>query len=292
MTTKRATTGVHLAEENSWNPNSVLGVGSQAFIFVAGCTGIRVGARILALMSAPCHREIGGRFTREVRRVLWFTIAYLGAATPYSLVTGNYEFVLYIAVIIVIIPLLATVHRRVGLPTAILWAFSGWGVAHLLGGLLTVPAGWPVAGENPVLYSLWLVDGRLKFDQVVHAYGFGITTWLCWHVMDRSIAGATGDPSKPTRPTFGLLVLAVASGMGFGALNEVIEFAATLLVPKTNVGGYRNTGWDLVANLLGGVVAALLIRRFGRYAKAKRRAAKPTKAMPDRESAAGRDERG
>ena len=42
-------------------------------------------------------------------------------------------------------------------------------------------------------------------------------------------------------------------------LNEVIEFAATLLVPETNVGGYLNTGWDLVANLFGATVAVTAI---------------------------------
>ena len=48
-------------------------------------------------------------------------------------------------------------------------------------------------------------------------------------------------------------------GMGFGALNEVIEFAATLTVPETNVGGYRNTGWDLVSNLVGTSIASIAI---------------------------------
>ena len=61
-------------------------------------------------------------------------------------------------------------------------------------------------------------------------------------------------------PTAGLLVLVAAAGLGFGALNEIIEFAATLLVPETNVGGYRNTGWDLVSNLVGATVAVTLIR--------------------------------
>jgi hypothetical protein len=48
--------------------------------------------------------------------------------------------------------------------------------------------------------------------------------------------------------------------MGLGAMNELVEFAATLLVPETNVGGYFNTGWDLVSNLVGVVIAAVLIR--------------------------------
>ena len=65
-------------------------------------------------------------------------------------------------------------------------------------------------------------------------------------------------------PSFGLLVLALAAGLGFGALNEVVEFIATLTMPETNVGGYINTGWDLVANTVGATTAVLLIGWFGR----------------------------
>jgi hypothetical protein len=42
-------------------------------------------------------------------------------------------------------------------------------------------------------------------------------------------------------------------------VNEVVEFVATLLIPETNVGGYRNTGWDLVSNLIGATTAATWI---------------------------------
>jgi hypothetical protein len=66
------------------------------------------------------------------------------------------------------------------------------------------------------------------------------------------------------QPTLGLLTLCAAAGMGFGALNEVVEFIATLTMPETNVGGYQNTGWDLVANLAGSIVAVLLIRARNR----------------------------
>ena len=91
----------------------------------------------------------------------------------------------------------------------------------------------------------------MKYDQLVHAYGFGVTTWVCWQALAVMLMSAG---AKNVRPTFGMLVLAVAGGMGFGALNEVIEFFTTLMVPNTNVGGYINTGWDLVANLIGASV--------------------------------------
>jgi hypothetical protein len=128
----------------------------------------------------------------------------------------------------------------------------------MAGGLITVPAGWPTHGPNQVLYSLWLIPDRLKYDQVVHAYGFGVTTWICWLGLQATLSGAGVD----TAPTVGRLVLAWAAGQGFGALNEVIEFAATLLVPETNVGGYLNTGWDLVSNLVGATLAVLIIWFF------------------------------
>jgi hypothetical protein len=56
--------------------------------------------------------------------------------------------------------------------------------------------------------------------------------------------------------------------MGLGATNEVIEFIATRLM-DTNVGGYENTGWDLVANAVGAGLAVVLIRRANRGGSAE-----------------------
>ncbi len=188
-------------------------------------------------------------------RVAAFTAAYLAAATVAAFANGNGEFVFYIVVMVVLAAVVGVVHFSIGLPESALWALSIWGLAHMAGGLITVPAGWPTHGPNQVLYSLWLIPDRLKYDQVVHAYGFGVTTWICWLGLQASLLRSGIDAV----PTAGRLVLAWAAGQGFGALNEVIEFAATLLVPETNVGGYRNTGWDLVANLVGATLAVIII---------------------------------
>jgi uncharacterized membrane protein YjdF len=187
-----------------------------------------------------------------------FTALYLVAAGLGAIWRGNREFVIYILVMLVVIGGLAILNRRVMLTAALLWALSLWGLLHMAGGLAHVPESWPHHGAN-VLYNLWLVPGRLKFDQFVHAYGFGVTTWVCWHVVKTSLRTTTGSAPQPS---FGLLVLCGAASMGFGALNEVIEFAASLTLPETNVGGYQNTGWDLVANLAGALVAAVAIRCF------------------------------
>lgn len=186
-----------------------------------------------------------------------FTAAYIVAAAVGSALQHNREFVFYIAVMLVLIGAVALLHRRVQLTGGLLWALSAWGFLHMAGGLMPVPRHWPYDGEQNVLYSLWLIPHRLKYDQVVHAYGFGATTWVCWHALAMGVLRTHGVVLKPS---LGILTLCAAAGMGFGALNEVVEFAAVLTIPNTNVGGYENTGWDLVANLIGASVAAILLR--------------------------------
>ena len=194
--------------------------------------------------------------SRDLVPIALFNGAYLLAAAAWVLSAGNFEFLAYIAVMVVLALAVLAVHRRIGLPLALLWCLSAWGLAHMAGGLVLVPEGWPTGGDSRVLYNWWLVPGWLKFDQLVHAFGFGVTTWLCWEGL-RSILAARGPVPRPTP---GMLTLCAAAGMGFGALNEVVEFVVTLLVPDNNVGGYFNTAMDLVFNLLGAIVAAVLIR--------------------------------
>lgn len=186
-----------------------------------------------------------------------FTLAYLLAAVIGAAGSGNREFVFYIVVMLALISVIGLVHRRVGLSAGLLWALNAWGLLHMAGGLVPVPEDWPYNPPNAVLYSLWLMPNLLKYDQVVHAYGFGVTTWLCWQALRSSARDHGGGALQPTA---GVLTLCAAGGMGFGALNEVIEFIATLTMPNTNVGGYVNTGWDLVANLVGCTAAAFWIR--------------------------------
>lgn len=210
------------------------------------------------MMETSGGAETGTTVDRSVNRLLpvaAFTFAYLAAALALGVARGNLEFLFYIAVMLILIGCVWWVDRTVHLLTATLWALSFWGLAHMAGGLLTVPQGWPVSSTSRVLYTLWLIPERLKYDQVIHAYGFGVTTWVCW----QGLRAAIQRRGAEARPTFGLMVLAATAAIGFGALNEVVEFVATLLVPETNVGGYRNTGWDLVSNLTGATIAATLI---------------------------------
>lgn len=197
---------------------------------------------------------------RQVGMIALATVAYVLAASLFAIANGNREFVFYIVVMVVLMASVYAMHLRVGLSAALLWCLSGWGLMHMAGGLLRLPDSWPTHNGS-VLYNLWLVPDLIKYDQAVHVFGFGITTWLCWQGLRAAMSEAG---IARLRPSVGLMVLCAAGGMGFGAFNEVVEFFATLMIPNTNVGGYINTGWDLVANLVGSVIAAALIWWVGR----------------------------
>jgi uncharacterized membrane protein len=187
--------------------------------------------------------------------VLCFTFGYLLIWLFAAVKLGNHEFIMYFGVMCVLVVAVGLLYFRIRFHVVALWGLAVWGLAHMAGGLLYLPESWPHAGESTVLYNFWLIPGLLKYDQIVHAYGFGLTTWICW----MALATAFASHGVTVQPTAGLLALCLAAGMGFGAANEVVEFAATLLIPGTNVGGYENTGWDLVANFCGCLFAATLI---------------------------------
>jgi hypothetical protein len=207
------------------------------------------------------------RFTPAVIAAAVFAACICAAAAVGAVATGNSEFIFYLVVMIVLIGCVLVIHARLNLPAALIWALTSWGALHMAGGLVPVPASWPIDGEIRVLYSWWILPregggGWLKYDHITHAYGFGITTWLCWVCVARIMQRRYGEAP---RPSVGLITLSFAAGCGFGAMNEIVEFTATRFA-DTNVGGYENTGWDLVANATGAAIAALVILITGRRA--------------------------
>jgi hypothetical protein len=183
--------------------------------------------------------------------VLVFTLAYILVFAVWFLLDGNHEFLWYIATLLFFVVLIGASIRRTRFSATILWALSIWGLAHMAGGGLHV--------DGAVLYALQLVpiagDGELtilKYDQLVHFYGFGVTALVLWHLLQLHY--------PVLRDSWTIYVFPALASMGLGCVNELIEFAAVLSIPDTNVGGYYNTALDLLFNAAGAVTAVLLIR--------------------------------
>src|SRR3989344_9683263 len=190
------------------------------------------------------------RFKRGEIAMAVFTLLYLLIFFIFYSKIKHYEFLWYIFVVLFFFALIFLTLRRTNLDYYVLGGLSLWGLLHMLGG------GVRIGGE--VLYALQIIpiinSGEiviLKFDQFVHFFGFGVTTLLAYNLLK----GYLNDKVN-YKIFYPALVLV---GMGLGALNEIIEFAAVVSVPETGVGGYFNTALDLVFNMLGAIAAVFLI---------------------------------
>lgn len=183
--------------------------------------------------------------------VLLYTLVFGGIA----LSQGNAEFVFYTVAMVFYIAGVLWLDARIGLSTLAFWLLATWGLLHMAGGIVPIPAS-VTDGEKNVLYALRLAEWLPRYDQIVHTFGFFSATVTCAEALRAAIK---------TRLSVGLAIGCALMGMGLGAVNEIVEFVAVLSMPKTGVGGYMNTGWDLVCNGLGSVCGAVLSWwRFGR----------------------------
>ena len=176
---------------------------------------------------------------------------YIAGFSAYYMSIRNFEFLWYIAVLAGFFVLIFVTIRRSNFDYLTLGGLTIWGLLHLMGG------GVKVYGAT--LYKLHLIpligSGELfvlKYDQVVHFFGFAVATLVVYHLLKPYLNERTNW--KVVYP------LMIAAGMGLGALNEIVEFIAVLVVPHTGVGGYNNTGLDLIFNMLGALTAAFFIR--------------------------------
>ncbi|MCZ6606000.1 MAG: DUF2238 domain-containing protein [Alphaproteobacteria bacterium] len=196
-------------------------------------------------------------FAPRTRWVLLFVLAYVGVAIGWAIVSGNSEFVFYSLAVVVFIAIVAYMDRRVTFSQLALWGLAAWGLLHLAGGQMSIPAELTEPGKSSVLYNLRLAPFLPKYDQVIHAYGFGISV-----VVAHEALSAHFKRTLPINWPLGAALFLI--GLGLGAVNEIIEFTLVLVVPETNVGGYRNTGWDLVSNGVGALAAVFALKARNR----------------------------
>ncbi len=184
------------------------------------------------------------------RPLLVVNLCYLVAFGAFYGSRKNYEFLIYVAVIVFFFFLILATNARVQYPNSILWGLTAWGILHMCGG------GIPI-GDH-VLYGQVLIPLSqnypvFRFDQLVHIVGFGVATLLIHHLLRPLLRP---DLKRWTA----LSIVVVMAGLGVGALNEILEFLAVVLVPETGVGGYIHTSLDLVSDLVGAILALIYIR--------------------------------
>ena len=138
--------------------------------------------------------------------VLIFTIIYLASFTIISLVGKNYEFLIYLAVMLSFFFLILFFLKKIYLSDGAIWGLSIWGLLH-------------VGCGNIYLDGIRLYDIKffnlLGMDHLVHAFGFGVATIVAYQLLRPYL-------KKEADRSLLVLFLIVMIGMGFGALNEVV----------------------------------------------------------------------
>ena len=112
--------------------------------------------------------------------VLIANVCALLAFTAFYLSRANYEFLIYIGVIVLFLAVIIATNKRVRYPNGLLWGLTLWAMLHMAGGSVRV--------RGKVLYELILIPmsvkyGVFRYDQLVHIIGFGVATLAMYHLL-------------------------------------------------------------------------------------------------------------
>jgi len=187
---------------------------------------------------------------KEDKKILWVFILAIVFFTTTFIAQQNYEFIGYVVFVFLLFTAVLYSNKHVEYPSYVLWGLLLWAILHMLGGVLMANGNvvytfivYPIIGEP---YNI------LKYDQVIHAYGFFIATLVMFVVLKKYLPKQYG--------WWAVGIVVAMAGLGLGAFNEIIEFLMVVTLPHTNVGGYENTALDLVFNFIGAVLAVFFIR--------------------------------
>jgi len=184
------------------------------------------------------------RLLRRAPAVAIFTAAYVVVLTVVGLARQQTFLWIYLPALAACIAIVVWIDHRWGpIPTILLWLLSIWAGMHLAGGLLPDPS-----GTKTILYGFWLLDGYLRYDQVVHGFGIAAATAV--------LAFAARDSDRP-------LVWGFVLAQVVGLVNETAENTFALVVENSNVGDWVNTAWDIAWHLIGATVAIMWMSRRG-----------------------------
>lgn len=184
--------------------------------------------------------------SREHRRILAFSIAYLVVFAFIAFASGNYEFVYYLGLMAALIVFVVVYHRALQLSNVVLATLSLVGLLHVMGGTIHV--------DGTRLYDLDWLGGRVHYDNMVHMVAVFVVTLVLYSAL-------TPHVDRTIRHSNVLLsAMLILMALGVGTINEIVEFGAVVFLGSAEtVGDYWNNSLDLVFNLVGSVGAALLI---------------------------------
>jgi hypothetical protein len=188
---------------------------------------------------------------RPIHIVLLIVNICLVAGFGYSfLLLKNYEFIIYVGVIALFLILIGITFFRVAYSIPTLLGLTIWSLMHMTGGGIFI--------NNVRLYDIILIPLSqtypiLRYDQVVHLFGFAVATLTMFDLLRPLL-------KENIQHFAALSVVVIMAGLGVGAFNEIVEALVAAALPQSGVGGYVNTALDLISDFLGAIFAMVFIK--------------------------------
>ena len=191
---------------------------------------------------------------RRHPRLAGVTALYVAVWTAYGIATDAAAVYTYLAWMVFALGLLMYVDGLVRFSTHVLVLLCIVGFCHMAGANLDI--------SGAILYrQVWF--GFIGYDHLVHGFGLGTAGLAVWEATRRMLTADGGMRAA---------VVVILGANAVGAIIEIGEYLATLTLPDVRVGAYANNMQDLIANLLGSLVAAWWATKRARYLTSPRQA--------------------
>ena len=183
---------------------------------------------------------------RQIRFMLYFTLLYLVIFSVNSLIKRNYEFLYYSVIVFTLLIVTVLYYQKIQLNIHILLGLTILGALHIFGGNVHL--------FGTRIYDLWLIPHVFRYDNLVHCVGSFVGVFIVYNFLRPHL-------DKKVEHNFLLLsVILILMVMGIGAFNELLELLGVVVLGVAKeVGDYMNNALDLLFNLLGSVVACLVL---------------------------------
>lgn len=190
-------------------------------------------------------------FRKDQYPILYANAVALAIFATIFSIRKDYEFLGYIGVIFVVIAFVNATNRWANYSNALSWVLSVWGWMHLAGKAVYIGG---IRLYDIILIPIYKPLEIFKYDQLVHSMGMIAATIGLYYIFKSILKPEHTSNWKM------LSLLLIASGLGIGVSNEIVEFILSIFIENTGVGGYINNSVDQLANLMGVMIAIAYLR--------------------------------
>jgi len=175
-----------------------------------------------------------------------FTLSYLAVFSIISITKQDYSFLFSAGLMIILMLIGIKLDKKFNFHNLVIIGATLLAALHIFSSYTHI--------NGIKLYDLWLIEGTLKFDNIIHF----VASFVAIGVIYSLIAPYLNEKIKQKKLLLSFILILAALGMG--TVNEIVELNAVLFLGMQNtIGGYLNNAFDLVFNLFGAFSACMFV---------------------------------